>query len=449
MAWKSMGDASAAVIASAALMLVASQPAVAQDRAAPQARGANKSVDRTGMDRLAQKAGETKAAEPAPVTVQPAPPEADPRDNDPAHQQAKRLMKAVETVLQDAAQNRADAKKLPPRDTFVIPPLWSETREDRDAKINTLLDSALGIVTEVPVVEFQKRIETLRKNIREIDDQIVSLREKQLTAPKDGMLPGIITDTVDSLTKKIEDSKKRIDENKAEIKKTKGEVQTALEKSGVKLSPDQLDLMLDSVLSGDLVRLVAAFSAAKGIDQQLGQLVSANGENLTAARKYFAMHAALFAMLVHGQTMLIEKIDGTYLPKLAAIEKDIKGATEQTRELLRNQANRPDQKKALEANLASQRTALQASEYYRKYLLRQREQMAGTRSRAVHDLRIADNTYQTVEASFQLRNLMKDSALSFEAIQKLEAPGFEQIFQNEELRREFENLTKKLGAPTS
>ena len=67
----------------------------------------------------------------------------------------------------------------------------------------------------------------------------------------------------------------------------------------------------------------------------------------------------------------------------------------------------------------------------------------------MHDLRIADNTYQTVEASFQLRNLMKDSALSFEAIQKLEAPGFEQIFQNEELRREFENLTKKLGAPTS
>ena len=127
-------------------------------------------------------------------------------------------------------QNRADAKKLPPKDTFVIPPLWSETREDRDAKINTLLDSALGIVTEVPVVEFQKRIETLRKNIREIDDQIVQLREKQLTAPKDGMLPGIITDTVDSLTKKIEDNKKRIDENKAEIKKTKGEVHAALEK---------------------------------------------------------------------------------------------------------------------------------------------------------------------------------------------------------------------------
>jgi hypothetical protein len=35
------------------------------------------------------------------------------------------------------------------------------------------------------------------------------------------------------------------------------------------------------------------------------------------------------------------------------------------------------------------------------------------------------------------------------AIRKLEAPGFERIFQNQELRREFENLTNTLGAPPS
>ena len=34
-------------------------------------------------------------------------------------------------------------------------------------------------------------------------------------------------------------------------------------------------------------------------------------------------------------------------------------------------------------------------------------------------------------------------------MQKLEAPGFDQIFKNETLRREFENLTRKLDAPSS
>jgi hypothetical protein len=67
----------------------------------------------------------------------------------------------------------------------------------------------------------------------------------------------------------------------------------------------------------------------------------------------------------------------------------------------------------------------------------------------MHDLRIADNTYETVEASFQLRALMRESATTFEALQKLEAPTFEQIFRNEELRREFESLTRKLDQPTS
>ena len=44
---------------------------------------------------------------------------------------------------------------------------------------------------------------------------------------------------------------------------------------------------------------------------------------------------------------------------------------------------------------------------------------------------------------------MRNSATSFEALQQLQAPTFEQIFRNEELRREFESITKKLEVPSS
>ena len=105
--------------------------------------------------------------------------------------------------------------------------------------------------------------------------------------------------------------------------------------------------------------------------------------------------------------------------------------------------------RALQANRDAQAVAADAARGYKRYLQDQREQIAKARTRATHDLRIADNTYETVEASFQLKNLMRDSAASFEAIQKLEVPTFDQIFKNEELRREFENLTKRLDAPAS
>jgi hypothetical protein len=398
----------------------------------------------------AQSTPAQKAPSPPPAAAVPPPaaPEKDPREGDPQFEQAQRLMKAVDAVLQDTAKNRGEARKLPSEKDFLMKPLWTETKEDREKKIRDLLDAALGVVTDVPVVDVQKKIEGLRKNIRELDERIVKLREKQIGAPKDAMLPGIFTDTVDSLAKDIEESKKKIELNREEIGKAKAEVVAALDKAGVKLAPEQVDLLLDSVLSGDLIRLVAVFNSAKMIDGQLAKLMVASGENVGAARKYFAMHAALFALLVHSQDLLVAKIDQQYLPKLAAIEQDIKAARVKTADLLKAE-NREDQKRALEANRDSQRLADDAAKGYRRYLLQQREQVAKARQRATHDLRIADNTYETVEASYQLRNLMKDSAASFEALQRLEAPTFDQIFKNEELRREFENLTRKLDAPSS
>ncbi|MCC7251634.1 MAG: hypothetical protein IT540_07140 [Hyphomicrobium sp.] len=373
---------------------------------------------------------------------------ADPREGDPSYEQARALMSAIDSILKDVAEQRAEAKKLPAKDEFLVTPLWTETREDREDRVRKLLDATLGIVTDAPVVEVQKRIEQHRRNIRDLESGIVSLKEKQITAPKDAMLPGVLTDTVDSLATKIEEHRARIKENEAAIWTAKGEIAEALMKSGVELTPEQLDLLLDGVLSGDLVRLVATFHAAKLIDGQLAKLMTATAENPGAARKYFAMHAALFALLVHAQDATIAKIDTQYMPRLDAILKDLTAAKAKTLELMRAE-NRPDQQRALEANRESQKLAEEAAKGYRRYLAQQREQIAAARTRAVHDLRIADNTFDTVEASLELRNLMRDSMSSFEAIQKLEAPTFEQIFKNEELRREFENLTRKLDAPTS
>jgi hypothetical protein len=440
-------------VALAATLVIATAAAGAQTSSRDGIGEVAKRTPETGVQVAPSKQPATSpapaAAPPAPATT-PQPPAAtpDPREGDPAYEQAQRLMRAIDAILRDAATNRSEARKLPTENDYIVRPIWTETREDREKKIRELLDAALGIVTDVQVVELQKKIEGLRKNIRDHDERIVKLREKQLVAPKDGVLPGFLTDTIDSLNKDIDETKKKIDLNRDEIKKIKTEVHDALKKAGVQLSPEQVDLLLDSVLSGDLVRLVAVFNSAKLIDGQLGRLLTTSGENIGAARRYFGMHAALFALLVHAQTQLIDKVDKQYLPKLAAIETDIRTARTKTAELLRAE-NREDQKRALEANRESLRLAEDASKAYRRYLLQQREQVAKARQRATHDLRIADNTYETVEASFQLRNLMRDSAASFEAIQKLEAPTFDQIFKNEELRREFENLTRKLDAPSS
>ena len=394
---------------------------------------------------VTQSAGNAADATPAQTTQDAA---ADPRAEDPAFQQAAKLLKAIDAILQDTAENRAAAKKLPSKDEFLLPPVFTETKEGREAHVRDLLDSALGVVTDVPIVDLQKKLEDARKAIRDGETHIADLKRRKLTAPKEAPLAGYLTDTQDSVQREIDAQLKVNDDGKASIAATKGEIGEALAKAGIKMSPDQLDLLLDSVLSGDLVRLVAVFNSAKIIDEQLGKGIQGGDSDLTAARKFFAMHAALFAMLVHAQDTLIGKIDQVYLPRLTAIGKDVAAARADTKKLLKDQ-NREDQKKALEANLKSQEFADEVMAYYRGYLLQQREQLAAARMKAAKDLRIADNTYETVEASFQLKQLIKDAKASFEAIQKLETPGFEQIFQNQELRQEFDNLTRKLDVPSS
>ncbi len=373
----------------------------------------------------------------------------DPRRGDRTYEQSRRLLAAVRDILAQAAETRAGKHRLPSKDDYLlVAPPWKETREDRDRKVRALLDSALEIVTDVPIVKLQREIAARRRNIKALEERIAELTEKKLEAPQDAFLPGILTDTVASLEEEIAELKKRITANRQEVGRIKEEIQQALAASGLETTREQLDLMLDSVLGGDLVKLVAAFDVARMIDRRLAYLVGESRHNLKTARRYFAMHATLFAMLLQAQDTMVRKIEEVYFPRLAAIERDIKMARRDTLGLLRV-VRRKDQRGALQANLRSQEFASQVAAFYRSYLRSQRDQLLKARRATSRDLAIADNTFVTVEASFQLRTLIENAQSSFQAIQHMKTPGFEQFFENQELRREFENLTRKLAPPSS
>ena len=264
----------------------------------------------------------------------------------------------------------------------------------------------------------RRKSRALRKNIRDLDDRIVKLREKQLVAPKDGMLPGYLTDTVDSLSKDVEETKKKIDLNREEIKQAKGEVLEALQKAGVQLSPEQVDLLARQ-------RAVRRPRALGG-GVQFGQAdrpsnsvscMTASGENIGAARKYFAMHAALFALLVHAQDGLIAKIDNQYLPKLTAIEARHSRRARETAELLKAENRDGSEARAGRQSREPEAWRKRPPRATGAICCSSVSRLPRRASAPTHDLRIADNTYETVEASFQLKILMRDSAASFEAIQ--------------------------------
>jgi hypothetical protein len=354
------------------------------------------------------------------------------------------LLGAIDKILKRAASEREAAKTMPPREKFLFEPVWTETREEREKSVRSLLDSALAIVTDAPVLKLQDDIQKHRDKIADHRERIASLRERRLDAPPSSAWPGVFVETQASIDQSIETLSADMKRREADIARIKLEINKALAAAGVTLSQEQTDLLLDGVLGGDMLKLMTAFEVAKIADERLGVLVTQSGEDLKAARRYFAMHAALFALLVHAQDLLIDRIDHTYLARLEAIAANIEKTGATTRELLESH-RRDDQRKALESNLKAQEISRKVSSFYRDYLLNQRRLLAQSREKTLFDLKVADNTYETVEQSFQLKALMDEARSSFETLQKLDQPGFEQIFRNENLRREFENLTQKLG----
>ena len=233
------------------------------------------------------------------------------------------------------------------------------------------------MLTDAPVVQFQEDIADRKRQIDEMRDAIGELRERRISAPENGGIEswlglsedhGDIDSAISEFEERIEGQQRAIEAGKQAFAEAMGGV-------GAELSPEQVDLLLESVTGADLVRLAAAYEAVRGVSEQLRALMDENGEDLTYAKRYYGMHTALIALVLEAQGSVLDQIDGDYLPKLRAIEKDIDAAAAETRRLLRDEPTRA-QRRVLEANRESQGVARDALTAYREILRRQRAEIA-------------------------------------------------------------------------
>lgn len=367
---------------------------------------------------------------------------ADPRAGDPAYERSQRLFGAIRDILEDAAEARAQARDADGVGTLMKRPLGL----DAQSRAERLLADAFSVVADAPVTQIQREIETRRETISNLKDRMARLREDRISAPVESGLTETLglSRTRADIDADIAEAQARIAANEMAVREAKTRFRNEMAEAGAEISAEEADLLIDSVTGEDIVKIASAYQAARGVSRQLMELMDASGEDLARAKRYYAMHTALLALLVHAQSSFIRTVDGEYLPKLDAIEGDILAARGETERLLGEQ-NTQAQHDALVGNLESQDIALEAAGFYRQHLRNQRAEIEEARRKAIKELRIADNTLRTVDASFQLRAMMESATLSFEALQSMESPGIERIFRNEQLRREFQELSERLA----
>lgn len=347
---------------------------------------------------------------------------------DPAAQRA--IWKDLVPKLDDALRLEDQREELPAR-------RWlGRDQRDADADVNKLLDAAVAILSRSPVQHYRAEIAERRAQISQARADIDQFRRERIAAPEESMLQATRAD----YDARIDAREADIRLYRAELARIKGEFANELRTMGLQLDTEQIDLLLATVVGDNIVDLGILFDNVKTITQQLEGLVEESGEDLESARRYYGMYVILLRALAQMHDQVIAAINDRYIPRISAIAERAASLSDETRALLRSQ---PEREAILGNNLEAQQLTIDAAGVYRDYLIEQRSQVEQARDRLNADIDTAWNTYQTVQVSGELVDLVQSSRTLLDSLLDREVPPL-RPFQNVEMQRELEKLTRQL-----
>ena len=298
------------------------------------------------------------------------------------------------------------------------------------AEINDLLDESIAILTISPNQQYRARIRQLEENIRTARKEIAENRKRRVAAPVDSPLKKTVAD----YDAEIQELATRIAVYEDELRIVKREFATELEKLGLDISDEQLDVLLSTVVGDDLIDIGIAFDNVKALTEQLEQLMVESQEDLDSARRYYGMYTVLLQLLERMHQQLLQAVDERYLPQIDAILRKTQKLMQQTKAL---QRLNDDNRQVLAANLEAQELTRRAAHLYRDYLIKQSRQVKLARKRLGDDIAVARNTYETVKVSGELVALMQSSQRLLTGLLDRQVPVL-RAFENLEMKREFE-----------
>jgi hypothetical protein len=340
------------------------------------------------------------------------------------------LWTEVVPTLEETLTLREQQETLPERAWF------RRDQADAEDDINALLDDAVAILSASPMQHYRERIDALRDRIAEARADLDRYRRARIAAPAESLVGKSVSD-YDAL---IEERQADIRRLEAELGEVKTEFAAELRSIGLDLSPDQVELLLSTVVGDNIVDLGIVFDNVKQITEQLERLVRESGEDLQSARRYYGMYVVLLRALEQMHLNVEAAIADGYLPQIDDIAERARTLSRETRALLRRQ---PDKADLLRANLSAQQLTIDAAGVYRDYLREQQAQVAAARKVIEDDIAAAWNTYETVRVSGELVDLVRSSQRLLTSLMDRQVPTL-RPFQNLEMQRELQKLTEQL-----
>ena len=338
-------------------------------------------------------------------------------------------------TLSDALSLRDRQEKLPASAWF------GADRTSNARKIDELLDRALEILVQGQAGDLRRQALELRTEIPKLRLEADGLRNRRISAPESSRLPWVRTRA--KIDERLSELDGEIADRERALAAVDAQLAEALRGLGLQLDDRQIDILLSSVTGDDLLQNAVVFANVRVVVEKLAELSREDRDNLEVNRRYSGLYLVLNDLLIHTREELVRKIDGEYKPRLGEIAKEAEALRREALAKASQTGYSDAQKKSFALNAESNAMTLRVAELYMQLLDSQRKGILDNLADLRRNRDLAENTYRTVRSSGDLRNLIRSGLELFDSIHALAMPEI-LPFENEAIRREFEEINKRL-----
>ena len=339
--------------------------------------------------------------------------------------------------LEVALEMFDEQREMPKNDDLAFYDFLSRTKESQQRKIEGYLEVAAESLGISKINDRREKIVNLRQQILTSRRNISIYQRKRISAPKSTYNPLSVSQK--GYDKKISNARESIQQAEAEIQQEKDTLIAELNQLGMKITPTNVDILLESITGDEFVRISVIFDNAKQFARDLEQLTDQTGEDLETAKKYYGVYLMLLKTIDQLQNKFIDNVDDVYYPKLDQYAQEAKQNIAEARQAILAGGNA----KVLENNIFNNQITYDAAMFYKQSLANQKSQMARANRETRKNILTAVNTYRTAALSKDLASLMAVSRRAFESISNLSVPDL-RPFDNTRMKEEFSKLTREM-----
>ena len=314
-------------------------------------------------------------------------------------------------------------------------------KQKTNEKIKKVLREAQEILLSADAMKLVDRSEVIKKRLPELYAEIEHYKNKRIGAPDTSYNP--FTDTVADCDKKIAKAEKDIKRLNRELRDIRDKIAAELRSWGMKLTDQQAEVLFSSVVGDSLLKNAVIFENVKGVTQQIAELMAQNKSDTAVARKYYGMYVTLIDVLLDSQYGFIDKIDKEWAPRVQSISEGASASLKEARAGLTRQDFTREQKNILRANAESNELTVKAAGQYSKLLSMQKASVEKCIRSIKRDREVAVNTYSTVQHISDMDTVIHSGLQLFDVLATMQLPEI-QIFDNSGVRKEFDEITKRL-----